>query len=110
MCSQVHGGIPKVFRITVSEKLLSEIIDCMRLTVLANFKRISKDEQDSGIRDLKEIRGRVEVIKAMMLVAWDFKHYSHGFYAEVSKKIEEISKQAASWEKWLKNRTGTVAG
>jgi hypothetical protein len=100
-CYSVHQGLPKLFRIAISEKLLNEITECMKLVALANFKKGDKLEILSGAQDLKELRGRIEVIKAYLLVAWEMKHYSHAFFAEVNERIEEISKQAASWEKWM---------
>ena len=101
MCAQKHQGIARLFRITVSEKILHEIIDCMRLTALANFKRTNTRQIASSLEDVMEMRGRIEIIKAYFLVAWDMRHYSHEFYALVDQKIQEISKQATSWEKWL---------
>jgi hypothetical protein len=101
-CYSVHQGLPKLFRIAVSEKLLNEVTECMKLVALANFKKEDLEQLLSGADDLKNLRGRVEVIKAYCLVAWEMKHYSHGFFAEVNEKIEEISKQAASWEKWMR--------
>lgn len=101
-CYSVHQGLPKLFRIVVSEKLLNEITECMKLVALANFKKGDRIEILSGAQDLKELRGRIEIIKAYCLVAWEMKYYSHGFFADVNEKIEEISKQAASWEKWMR--------
>lgn len=34
-CYSVHQGLPKLFRIAVSEKLLNEITGCMKLVALA---------------------------------------------------------------------------
>ncbi len=73
----------------------------MKLIALANFKKSSQDELSSGIGDLKELRGKIEVIKAYFLAAWEMEYYSHSFFADVSGRMEEISKQAAAWEKWM---------
>jgi len=74
----------------------------MKLVAFANFKKGSSSEILSGAQDLKELRGRIEIIKAYLLVAWEMKYYSHAFFAEMNERIEEISKQAASWEKWMR--------
>ena len=103
-CYSVHQKLPKLFRIAISEKLLNETTECMKLVALANFKKGNRDELLSGADDLKEMRGRIEVIKAYCLVAWEMKHYSHNFFANVNERIEEISKQAASWEKWMRTQ------
>jgi len=104
ICYSVHQGLPKIFRIAVSEKILGEITECMKLVALANFKKESREDMLSGIGNLKELRGRIEVVKAYCLVAWEMKHYSHAFFADTSNRMEEISKQATSWGKWMKAR------
>jgi len=101
-CYSVHQGLPKLFRIAVSEKLLNEITEGMKLVALANFKKNNQIELLSGADDLKELRGRIEVIKAYCLVAWEMEYYSHAFFADVNSRIEEISKQAAKWEIWMR--------
>jgi len=101
LCLATHNNKPKVFRITVHEKLLNEIVDCMKLTVLANTKKKSKKEIESAINDLRIMRGKIEIIKAYTIIAWELNYYSHEFFADINNRLEQVSKQTASWEKWF---------
>lgn len=42
-CYSVHQGLPKLFRIAVSEKLLNEITECMKL--VAMFSNVLRKSQ-----------------------------------------------------------------
>ena len=101
-CYAAHQGLPKIFRIAVGEKILHEITECMRLVVLANFKKESGEDLVVGLGSIKELRGRIEIIKAYFLITWEMGHYSHLFFGELDERIVEISKQAANWEGWMK--------
>lgn len=101
-CYGAHQGLPKILRIAIGEKILHEIVECMRVVVLANVKKATRDDLVFGLKKIRELRGRIEIIKAYFLVVWEMGHYSHIFFAELDDRITEISKQAAKWEAWMK--------
>ncbi|MDM8548389.1 four helix bundle protein [Candidatus Venteria ishoeyi] len=101
---QAHSNLPKLFRVTIGSEILSELSSLMRLITLANFKKENSEDWKEAISCLKDIRSRVELLKSYFFVAWEMKLISHGFYADVSNRIESISKQAARWEAWIRKQ------
>ena len=90
-----------MFRVTIGSDLLKEIAESMKLVVMINFfKQNPQSKQDVGKYSIS-LRGKIEIIKSYFLIAWEMKFISNGFYADVIERTEEISKQAASWGKWL---------
>ena len=101
-----HSNLPKMFRVTVGDSILRELAECMRLITMANFNKTETNDTREAIMLLKDLRGRIEVIKTWFLLAWEMKLISHGFYAELSKRMEAISKQAARWQQWFQQQCG----
>jgi hypothetical protein len=100
-----HGNLPKIFRVTIGDEILRELSDSMKIIVMANLKKQAKEDFEEGSRLLKTLRGKVEILKAYFLIGWEMKLISHGFYADLLGRIEEISKQAAKWQEWFQAKT-----
>jgi len=97
----MHQHLPKLFRITISTKMLEALSECIELAVMINFgKRVGR-ELEIGREKLLELRGKIELLKGYALVSWEMKFISHGFYGQYSERLENISKQAASWHGWF---------
>ena len=99
-----HEALPKIFRVTIGTDIMKEISSCLRYIVLANFKRVSRDDFCESLQMVKELRGSIELIKSYFLVGWEMKFFSHGFFIQLMAKIEEVSKQAASWNNWIREK------
>ncbi len=95
-----HGNMPKLFRITIGENILDELSVMMRYITMVNFNKNEKNGQKS-VELLQDIRGRIEVVKTYFLLGWQMKFISNGFYANLSKRIISISKQATKWQQFL---------
>jgi len=90
-----------MFRVTIGTEIIHEISTCLRLIVVANFKKDSSKQHEEAQNALRELRSRIEILRAFFVLGWEIKIFSHGFFAVLSERLEEVSKQAASWEKWL---------
>ncbi len=96
-----HKHLPKMFRVTIGDDIMKEVSACIKLVVFANFKKDYSEDFKLAIVHIRDLRGRIELIKSYVFLAWDMKFISYGFYAKLIDKISEISKQATSWEKWM---------
>jgi len=96
----VHKNLPKIFRVTIGEYVMAELAQCMKTVVMANLKRSQEDYKESCIL-LKDLRVRIEILKAYFLIAWEMKFISHQFFADINDRLEEVSKQAAKWHNWF---------
>jgi hypothetical protein len=78
-----HEALPKIFRVTIGTEIMKEISSCLRLIVLANLKRVSKEDFADSYQSVKELRGAIELIKSYFLIGWEMKFFSHGFYIQL---------------------------
>lgn len=99
-----HSNLPKIFRITIGTEIMREMSESMKLITLANLKKNNKEDYKEALGYIKNMRGKIEIIKTYFLIAWEMKFISHGFYADILERIEEISKQAAAWGIWLEKQ------
>jgi len=99
-----HKNLPKIFRVTIGTEIMREMTESLKLVTLINFKKNSAEDFRESIKLIKNLRAIIEILKSFFLIAWEMKFISHGFYISLLSKLEEISKQAASWEKWLVNQ------
>ena len=98
----IHNNFPKPFRFAMGERILVESAECLRAIVLANaVDKKSADGLSKGAAHVCEVRASVAVIRGFLLLAWQMKFVSHGALAELSGRLEAISKQAARWQQWF---------
>lgn len=101
----IHNNLPKPFRFAVGERILAETAECLRAIVLANaVAKSSPAGCEEGGMHVRRIRAAVEVVRGFLLLAWKLKFISHGALAELTPRLEAISKQAARWEQWFASR------
>jgi len=98
----IHEGMPKSFRISVSEKVLHELTEAMRLVVLANnVDKKTKEGREQGAFYVAKLRGHIEVARTFVLLGWKLRFVSNGAMANMSERFENIAPQALKWEKWF---------
>lgn len=98
----MHAALPKPFRFTVGERLLSEMAECLRLIVLANsVDKSARSGREEGAMHLRRLRASIEVIRGFFIMAWKLKLISHGALADFSSRLESVSRQASSWQQWF---------
>lgn len=100
----IHQHLPKLFRITISTKMIEALSECIELAVMINFSNKAIGEFAMVKEKLLELRGKIELLKGYAMVSWEMKFISHGFYGQYSERLENISKQAASWYSWFVNK------
>lgn len=96
----IHKNLPKIFRVTVGSYIMEELSEGMKIVVMSNIKK-NEEDFEQGYKLLKNLRGRVEVLRAYFLIAWEMKFISHGAFAELNEKLEEISKEVVGWHEWF---------
>ncbi|MFA5433890.1 MAG: four helix bundle protein [Candidatus Paceibacterota bacterium] len=96
----IHKNLPKIFRVTMGEYIMEELSKCMKIVVMANFKK-SKEDYKKSAKLLKNLRVRIEILKSYFLIAWDMKFISHQFFSDINDRLEEVSKEASSWNDWF---------
>lgn len=99
-----HKHLPKIFRVTVWEYIMAELAESMRLVIIANIKKTWEDYTDSYLL-LKDLRARIEVLRAYFLISWEMKFVSHSFFADINDRISEISQQATGWHDWFEKNS-----
>lgn len=98
----IHDNLPKAFRYAVGERILAESAECLRAIVLANaVDKKTRDGLKAGALHVQTVRASVEVLRGFLLLAWQLKFISHGALANLSGRLEAISRQAARWEQWF---------
>ena len=101
----MHNILPKPFRFAVGERILAESAECLRAIVLANaVDKHSAAGCVEGAGHVRQVRAGIEVVRGFLLLAWKLKFISHGALAELSPRLEAISKQAARWGQWFESR------
>lgn len=88
-------NLQRDFRYTIGERLKIEIMDLCIYIYKANG---SYEKQEF----IKQARERMVVVKLQVRVLHDVKQISVKQFAMLADKMESISKQLASWEKYLK--------
>lgn len=92
---RLSTNLQRDFRYTLGERLKTEITDLCIYIYKANG---SYEKQEF----IEQARERMVVIKLQIRVLHDTKQISVKQYAMLADKMESISKQLASWEKYLK--------
>ena len=101
---KAHQNLPKLFRVTIGERIMEELSEAMKLIVMANFNKKNKIQMEESQKFVLSLRGKTELLKAYFLIGWEMKFISHGLFADISEKLEAISKQAYSWSEWFQKQ------
>lgn len=88
-------NLQRDFRYTIGERLKMEIMDLCIYIYKANG---SYEKQEY----IEKARERMVVIKLQVRVLHDVKQISVKQYAMLADRMESVSKQLTSWEKYLK--------
>ena len=101
---RIHEGMPKSFRVAVSEKVLDRLSNAMHFITLANnVDKKTKIGREQGALNISHLKGDIEIAWSFVLLAWKLTFVSNGAMAELSQRFEDISSQALKWEKWFLN-------
>lgn len=92
---RISTNLQRDFRYTIGEKLKMEIMDLCIYIYKANGSYEKREF-------IEKARERMVVIKLQVRVLHDMKQISIKQFALLADKMESVSKQLASWEKYLK--------
>jgi len=82
----------KEYKYTVGEKLKNETLE-----MIMNIFRANSRQQKNEV--LQTARENVEVIRVLLRLVKDLKQIDLNKFVIINKKIEEVSKQLAGWQK-----------
>lgn len=96
---------PKLFRLTTGASVMQELSEAMQWVVKINFYKNSKHKEAEQIELwILTLQGKIEIVKSYILMGWELKIITHGFFMQMSNALEEVSKQTSAWGKWLVNK------
>lgn len=93
----LSSNLPKAYKYTLGERIQLDAIEVIINIYKANAS-IEKLEYISKSRE------HIEIIRLMIRILYDTKQISLKRMIVINKKIEEISKQLVSWQKYCTNK------
>ncbi len=101
---RIHEGMPKSFRVAVSEKILDRLSNAMHFIILANnVDKKTKIGREKGVSNILHLKAEIEIAWSFVLLGWKLKFVSNGAMAQLSEQFENIISQTLKWEKWFLN-------
>lgn len=89
------GNVPRDVKFTLIETLKNELTEILVLIYKAN----STSEKLPLIIEMRE---RIVGVKVRLRLLHDLRHISTKLYAHQVEQVESVSKQLASWQKYVK--------
>ena len=97
------GNVPRDVKLTLVETLKNELTEILVLIYKAN----STTEKLPLIMDMRE---RLVGVKVRLRLLHDLRHVGTKLYAHLVEQVEAVSKQLASWQKYVKGHTSESEG
>lgn len=89
------GNVPRDVKFTLVETLKKELTEILVLIYKAN----STSDKLPLIADMRE---RLVSVKVQLRLLHDLRHINTKLYAHQVEQVESVSKQLASWQKYVK--------
>ena len=83
------------YKYTLGEKLKNEIT-----AMLIHVYKANKTKKEARLFYIDEARQNIEVVRLLMRLCKDLKILSIKAHVSINVKVEELSKQLASWHKY----------
>ncbi|OGY60402.1 MAG: hypothetical protein A3B23_01860, partial [Candidatus Colwellbacteria bacterium RIFCSPLOWO2_01_FULL_48_10] len=94
--------IPKRDKFGIHSEIEKVCLESMSLSIQT---ALSPQNEKQG--PLKELRINIEIIKRLVRISWETKIYPESKYIFIQGRLQEISKMASGWLKYI-NTKGTV--
>lgn len=105
---QLHGNLPKAFRFTSGEQVLRELSACMALCATVTYaEKNGANQRRRMAESLRELRSRLEVVRALLTVGWELKFVSHNSMAHLNAALDDAGRQTVRWRQWLEKGATT---
>jgi four helix bundle protein len=89
------GSFSKEFKYTVGERLKNESLE-----MLINIYKANKAKTETRMQYIESARKNMEVVRLLLRVVRDLNVIGIKSYVSLNIKVEELSKQLASWQKY----------
>ncbi len=99
-----HQHLPRAFRFTTGEQILSELTQSIRCSVQANLYGKLNSEKRKAFEWLFELNARLDVVQSLLMLAWELKFLSHGALVLLTEQLELVQRQVVGWRKWFQNQ------
>ena len=100
-----HQHLPRAFRFTTGEQILSELTQSIRCSVQANLYGKVSSERRKAFEWLFELNARLDVVQSLLMLAWELKFLSHGALVLLTEQVELVQRQVVGWRKWFQNQS-----
>lgn len=90
--------IPKCIRYTLGSRIENKFLDILEVAYIAYFT-----DRDKKMEKIVECILILDLLKFLILVAWEGKLISNGNCKDLAIKLEEIGKMFGGWKKNLEN-------
>ena len=94
---KVRTKMPRSLKYDVGEEMMKSSLTVIRL-IIQSSRESSKDTF------LKELLTECEILWSWLRLSYDLKGASTGEFRLLSERLDDLSRQAASWMKWSKNK------
>lgn len=99
---QIHQGMPRPFRFTTGEQILSLLSRGLQMIVRVNLTDKSSPRQcEMAAEILADLSAVLECCRGLLTLAWSLKMLSDGALLQLSDRLDELGRQAASWRQWF---------
>lgn len=89
------SNFPREYKFTLGERLKNNATD-----MLINIYKANKSKKESRLQYIDDARQNVEVIRLLLRLCKDMKILGIKGFVALNTKVEELSKQLASWQKY----------
>ncbi|MGL4751488.1 MAG: four helix bundle protein [Aeromonadaceae bacterium] len=99
---QIHQGMPRPFRFTTGEQILSLLSQGLQMIVRVNLlDKQDKQQCANGQCILAELSAMLECCRGLLTLAWSLKMISDGALLQLNDRLDVLGRQAASWRQWF---------
>ena len=97
------GNVPRDVRFTLVETLKNELTEIIVLIYKANAT-------PDKLPHIERARDLIVSVKVRLRLLNDLRHINVKLYAQFSEQVESVSKQLASWQKYVKGHAPERGG
>lgn len=99
---QMHQGMPRPFRFTTGEQILSLLSRGLQMIVRVNLMDKGCGRQCQMATELlADLSALLECCRGLLMLAWSLKMLSDGALLQLNDRLDVLGRQAASWRQWF---------
>jgi hypothetical protein len=99
---QIHQGMPRPFRFTTGEQILSLLSEGLQVIVRVNLMDKNCTHQcEAAAAILADLSAILECCRGLLTLGWSLKMLSDGALLQLNDRLDVLGRQAASWRQWF---------